>query len=307
MRGEQDDHDNGLRASRSIARFLVAFCAGMAAIAWWSHGDTARQMIANSYPQFGWLAPRGTITAQKAPDAIAVAGSAAPRPDQQPPLDEVLRDLHAMRLSLDRIAAGQELITRSIDEIATSVAAGQERMTRKAGQTATSIAAGQEPTTQSTNQTAASQDEITRNTDQTATDIDQAPSKTNSIPVESAASLQPTARLNIKPTEAKPPQTPSQSGKQSSAASGHDASCFPSASAVVQSHPGGWPTWTLRAPDHEGTMCWYAAARLRGSGHRPRVSDPPGSEKTPGKEIVGTTESGLSEPPARYEWQLMGR
>jgi hypothetical protein len=211
-----------------------------------------------------------------------------------------------MRLSLDRIAAGQELITRSIDEIATSIAAGQERMTRNADQTATSITARQEPTTQSTNQTAAAiatgQEQMTRNTDQTATDIDQAPSKATSIPVESrgdAASFQPTARLNTKPTDAKPPQTLPERGKQLSAASRHDASCFPSASAVLQNHPGGWPTWTLRAPGHEGTMCWYAAARPRGSDHRPRVSDPR-SEKTPEKEIVGTTESRPSARPPSY-------
>jgi hypothetical protein len=218
-----------------------------------------------------------------------------------------------MRLSLDRIAAGQELITRSIDEIAKGIIAGQERMTRSTDQTATSIAIGQEPTTRSTNETAATitagQEQITRNADQTATSIDQALSKATSIPAESrtdGASLRPTARLNIKPTEAIPPQTSSEKDKQSSAASRHDASCFPSASAVVQNHAGGWPTWTLRAPGHEGTMCWYAAARPRGSDHRPRASAPR-SEKTPGAEIVGTTESGLSEPPARDDWQLMGR
>jgi hypothetical protein len=77
-------------------------------------GDAARQMIANSYPQLGWLAPQRAATLQKAPDTIALVGSAAPHPDQWQ-FDEMLGDLHAMRLSLDRIAAGQELITRSID------------------------------------------------------------------------------------------------------------------------------------------------------------------------------------------------
>jgi hypothetical protein len=115
--------------------------------------------------------------------------------------------------------------------------------------------------------------ELTRNTDQTTTNIDQAPSaQTNSIPLESrgpAASSQPTVPLNIKPTEAKALQTLSEKGKQLSAANLHDASCFPSASAVLQTHPGGRPTWTLRAPGHEGTQCWYAAARPRVSDHRP--------------------------------------
>jgi hypothetical protein len=167
---------------------------------------------------------------------------------------------------------------------------------RSTDQTATGIAAGQEPTMRSTRQTAATiatgQEQMTRNTDQTATSVDQAPSDTR-IPAESrgsAASLRPTVRVNKKPTEARPPQTLSERGKQSSAASGgHDTSCFPSASAVLQNHPGGWPTWTLKAPGHEGTMCWYAAARPRSSDHR--------GGTTPEKEIVETTENALFPPP----------
>jgi hypothetical protein len=182
----------------------------------------------------------------------------------------MLGDLHAMRLSLDRIVAGQELITRSTDEIATRIAASQGQITRSTDQTATSIAAWQEPTTRSTNQTTATiatgQEQLTHNADQTATSIDQAPSKATGIPTDSrgdAASLRPTLRLNIKPTAARPPQALSERGKQPSATSGgHDAStCFPSASAVLQNHPRGWPTWTLKAPRHEGT------ARPRGSDH----------------------------------------
>jgi hypothetical protein len=144
-----------------------------------------------------------------------------------------------------------------------------------------------------------------RNTDQTTTSADQARSaKANSITVESrdgAASLQPTLTLNIKPTEAKPPQTSSERGKQSPAASGRDASCFPSASAVLQNHPGGWPTWTLRAPGHGGTLCWHAAARPSGSDHRPRVSHYR-SETVRGEEeeTVGTTNTELFAPFAPY-------
>src|SRR5262249_37008107 len=94
------------------------------------------------------------------------------------------------------------------------------------------------------------------------------------------ASLQPT--VHLKPAEAKRPQPASEKGKPLSATSGHDGSCFPSASAVLQNHPGGSPTSTLKAPGHEGVMCWYAVARPRGSDHR----------------RVGTTENGLSGSPA---------
>jgi hypothetical protein len=37
--------------------------------------------------------------------------------------------------------------------------------------------------------------------------------------------------------------------------------CFSSASAVRQNQPGAWPSWTLQAPGHEGTKCWYASAK----------------------------------------------
>jgi hypothetical protein len=74
-------------------------------------------MIASSYPQLGWLAPRGAITAPKTRDMVAPTASAAPVPDQHQ-LAEVLRDVHAMRQSIDRIAASQDQITRSIDQIA---------------------------------------------------------------------------------------------------------------------------------------------------------------------------------------------
>src|SRR5260370_17824936 len=114
----------------------------------------------------------------------------------------------------------------------------------------------------------------------------QAPSaKASGITVESradGASLQPRERLNAKPTEARPPQTLSERGKQLSAASGPDSSCFPSASAVLQNHPGVWPSWTMKAPGHEGTLCWYAATRPTPSTHR--------SEMTPREHhILATT------------------
>jgi hypothetical protein len=49
----------GKRASRTLARFLITFCIGVAAtVAWQSYGDAAREMIANSSPQLGWLAPQ---------------------------------------------------------------------------------------------------------------------------------------------------------------------------------------------------------------------------------------------------------
>jgi hypothetical protein len=74
-----------------------------------------------------------------------------------------------------------------------------------------------------------------------------------------------TVPLDIKPTEnqieARPPQTLPQKEGQSFTPSQDAFTCFPSASAVRQSYPGRWPSWTLRAPGYEGTRCWYAARR----------------------------------------------
>src|SRR5882762_10222598 len=70
----------GKRASRALVRFLITFCIGVAAtLAWQSYGDAAREMIANSSPQLGWLAPQAAV-AQTAPNTIAPTTSS---PDPQ--------------------------------------------------------------------------------------------------------------------------------------------------------------------------------------------------------------------------------
>jgi hypothetical protein len=78
---------------------------------------------------------------------------------------------------------------------------------------------------------------------------------------------QPAGRLDMKPTEvkmdAKQPQTLPDSEEQLFATRGHGSTCYPSASDVRQNHPGAWPSWTLRAPGHEGTRCWYAGTPAR--------------------------------------------
>jgi hypothetical protein len=68
----------------------------------------------------------------------------------------------------------------------------------------------------------------------------------------------PTVPLDMKPREngigARPP--PQKEG-QSLTPSQDVSACFPSASAVRRNYPEGRPSWTLRAPGHEGTRCWY--------------------------------------------------
>jgi hypothetical protein len=95
------------RASRAVTRFLIAFCIGVVAtLAWQSYGDAAREVIANSSPQLGWLAP------QAAPDA--------PFPELQQ-LRETSTGLAAVRQSVDQLSAkfvaGQEQMTRDITKL----------------------------------------------------------------------------------------------------------------------------------------------------------------------------------------------
>jgi hypothetical protein len=245
------------RRPRGFARVLIAFCTGVAATSLWqSYGDAGREVIASSYALLGWFAPRPAITTQN-PRPRDVIGLAAPRAPSAEKHNATSFDLDAI---------GQ-------NNIAATSAAGREPTPRSADQ----IAAPQE------------QEETTRNTDQTAISVDQAPAtKASNVAIESqdnAPSLQPAARL----TEARRPQTLAETGKPLSATSG---TCFASASAVLQNHPGGWPAWTMRARGHEGTMCWYAAARPRGSDHHRR-------EKLPReKETVGIAEHELFAPVA---------
>jgi tetratricopeptide (TPR) repeat protein len=86
------------------------------------------------------------------------------------------------------------------------------------------------------------------------------------------APLQPTVPLDMKPIEngieARPPQTLPQKEGQSFTPSQDASTCFPSASAVRQNYPGGWPSWTLKAPGHEGVRCWYPATRTTAHDHR---------------------------------------
>jgi len=89
-------------------RFLITFCVGVAAaLAWQSYGDAAREMIASSYPQLGWLAPQAAV-AQTVPDPSAAA---MPSLDGQE-FKAISLNLAAVRQRVDQLAAVQEQMTR---------------------------------------------------------------------------------------------------------------------------------------------------------------------------------------------------
>ncbi len=61
------------RASRAFTRYLIAFFIGVTAtLAWQSYGDAARQIIASSYPQLGWLALRAAPFAPTIPESPCI-------------------------------------------------------------------------------------------------------------------------------------------------------------------------------------------------------------------------------------------
>src|SRR5258708_294105 len=74
----------GKRVLLALVRFLIVFCIGVAAtFAWQSYGDAARERIASSYPQLGWLAPQAARIARSGPDTIGLAAPTAPSPHHQ--------------------------------------------------------------------------------------------------------------------------------------------------------------------------------------------------------------------------------
>jgi hypothetical protein len=312
----------GKLTSLAFARYQMAFFIGVAAtLAWQSYGDAAKEGVASSYPQLGWLAPQPAPTASNARDLIAPAVPAATSPDQQQ-VKAMSLDLDAVRENIDRIAASQEQIAHGVDQLA----AGKEQLTRSIDQ----IAASEEQMTRNIDRIAASEEQIAHGIDQLAASQEQmtreiiklqevrrsvvykdseppprpalvlartplprsspAPSaKSRGTAFESQAepgSLQSAVPLDIKPTEASPPHTLPERGKQPLAANEQDFACFPSASAVLQNYPGILPSWTLRAPGHEGTRCWHAATRTMTRDHRS------------GTTSVGATENRFAAPPA---------
>jgi hypothetical protein len=67
-------------SSFALARFLIAFCGGVAAtLAWQSYGGSARKMIANWSPQLRWSAPQAAHEAATHASWSPQLGRSAPQ------------------------------------------------------------------------------------------------------------------------------------------------------------------------------------------------------------------------------------
>jgi hypothetical protein len=142
----------GRRVSRSLARFLMTACIGVAAtLAWQAYGSESKRMIAGWAPQLGWLlslpsmnpppspeigieqpsptaiqasvpgpAPaQAAAVAPTAPESASPTAPAGPSPELQQ-LEMMAHDLIAVRQSVEQVAARQEQMARDIAKLQTT-------------------------------------------------------------------------------------------------------------------------------------------------------------------------------------------
>jgi hypothetical protein len=110
-----------------MTRFLITFCIGVAAtLAWQAYGDAAREMMANSSPVLGWLAPQAAPLAQAAPNQATPTNAATPSPDLQQ-LRAALLDFAAVRQSVEQLAAQHQQMAGNIATMQTT----QQEILRK--------------------------------------------------------------------------------------------------------------------------------------------------------------------------------
>ena len=159
----------GRMALQGLIGLLLAACIGAAAIAWQSHGDAAKEMIARWAPQSDLtssLAPKKLVPAQPSPPAVQAsaqpgppaqtaleggATTAAPSPGQVQLLQSMARDLAAMeqeieqlKTSIEQLKASQEQMVRDNAAVAEQLKASQAQMARDNAAVAEQLKAGQE-------------------------------------------------------------------------------------------------------------------------------------------------------------------
>jgi hypothetical protein len=161
---------------RGIVGLLIPTCIGAGAIALWSHGDAARQVIAAWAPPPGPIslpAVENPVPPQPSPPAVqvsaatpappqqvppaqtvpedAVSTSALPSPTPTQPLQSMASDLAAMgqeieqlKASIQQLRASQEQLVRDNAEAAEQVKAERAQMARDNESAAEQLKATQE-------------------------------------------------------------------------------------------------------------------------------------------------------------------
>jgi hypothetical protein len=93
------------RRCRALVRFLMVLCLGVAGtLVWQWYGNTALELIGNSFPQFAWLRPQAVAQVQSPPEMVAPNAARYDPPDLEQ-LKAIALGLAALRQSVDRLAA----------------------------------------------------------------------------------------------------------------------------------------------------------------------------------------------------------
>ena len=125
------------RASRRLSRSLIVFCTGVGAtLAWQASGDTAKDLIANSWPQLGWLAPVIESLPRTTPVQAPAAASTA-----QPEVQQLAGAIDSMRQSVDQLATQLVAGQRKVADDMTKLHSDQQEIVRKLSMAAPRAAA----------------------------------------------------------------------------------------------------------------------------------------------------------------------
>jgi hypothetical protein len=103
-------------------------------LAWQSYGDAAREMIASSYPQLGWLAPQSAL-AETAPEMTSPKPPVSTSDSLE--LKSTLVNLAAVRQSVDQLAAQ---FVASQQQVASDIAKLDDKISWSLQQVASDIA-----------------------------------------------------------------------------------------------------------------------------------------------------------------------
>jgi gas vesicle protein len=169
----------GRLALQGLIGLLMAACIGAAALAFWSHGDATKQVIAKSAPQLYLISspvPESPVLTQSSPSAVqaseaeaappqpalpappaqtTLAGSAptaaAPPPGQAQRLQSmagerapVEQEIEQLKTSIEQLKTAQEQMVRNVSAVAEQLKTAQEQMLRDNAAVAEQLKASQE-------------------------------------------------------------------------------------------------------------------------------------------------------------------
>lgn len=136
----------GGRMFRALARFFVAVLIGVGAtLAWQSYGDNAREALGTQVPSLRWLSgSTATVTPNVPRSAQSTATpQSIPIPQTAPPvvaipelaqLEPMVRDLAAVRHSVEQLAVKQDQIIQNMSTLQTAQQDIKQKISRAISQ-----------------------------------------------------------------------------------------------------------------------------------------------------------------------------